>query len=232
MYTASGKVITVCVCVYEHMECVYVWAFLPVISRWGVFKDFMSYYISIHIYCCRLKETLCHKNQGKKNFHISPSLQVNPHFIMAAEPARGRLKTTCFWAGSWINYIKGEISLPQRLNVDSPQYHLQILMCVGWMRPNVSATHCYISSYRSHVCGQISWFSSMQLTVQDILYSVRWTLLVITGPPIPSAGLEICFLKKIAKKIHFIITRSRNDCQIFNFLIVFEVIMSDECFHE
>lgn len=43
-----------------------------------------------------------------------PSLQVNPHFIMAAEPARGRLKTTCSRASLWINYIKGEISLPWR----------------------------------------------------------------------------------------------------------------------
>lgn len=46
-------------------------AFLPVISRGGVFKDFMSYCISIHIYCCRLKETLCHKTQEKKTPHIT-----------------------------------------------------------------------------------------------------------------------------------------------------------------
>lgn len=39
-------------------------AFLPVISWGDVFKDFMSYCISIHIYCCRLKETLCPKNLG------------------------------------------------------------------------------------------------------------------------------------------------------------------------
>lgn len=111
--------------------CVWIWAFLPLIPQADVLKEFRSNCISIHIHGCRLKETLCHKNcvggggrGAGGHLHISPSLQVNPHFIMVAEPARGRLKT-CFWARLRINYIKGEISLQSRL--DLLQYHVHVV---------------------------------------------------------------------------------------------------------
>lgn len=73
-------------------------------------------------------------------------LQVNPHFIMAAQPVRGRLKNM-FWAGSWINYIKGEISLPLRLILD---YLMLIQIPLGWGWRVQGGTCCPGGSHIMH----------------------------------------------------------------------------------
>lgn len=67
------------------------------------FDDFMRLSISVHIYSCRLEAGVVLEDSVEKKGvkpYISHSLQVNPHFIIAAQLARGRLKTTCFSAGS------------------------------------------------------------------------------------------------------------------------------------
>lgn len=79
----------------------------------GVCKDIMNCGISIHIYCCTLPRESGPKKKKKKKrkkqkLHISSSLQVNPHYIMATEPARARLKNLLL--SLRIKYIKGEIS--------------------------------------------------------------------------------------------------------------------------
>lgn len=67
--------------------------------------------VSIHIYCCTLSQESGPKKQKKernKNSTYHLACKVNPHYIMATELARGRLKNMLL--SLCIKYIKGEIS--------------------------------------------------------------------------------------------------------------------------